>query len=531
MSEARIFLLGEDYELIGNTKRVKFKRRILTNEIEKVITCEFYYKSQLKEDEQIPWLQTWNDFFEFDNMDNKTYTLNSGCILLNFDSHRYIISYGRAHQTIQKKSNLNFGLDVAEKIIDPAKIQVKNSAFINNQKSRAYTQFRGNSQLIPEIGESSNQVIGNISVGFLDLILYKFKESIKFSTSIKIVNNEITDKEMIEIVAEFHYINKFHEIKNPIPRMEIITKNEVLIHELNRKLLLDISKGNAEKFTLQQLVDDGGNMRFPFSEGDLDLHYFKPYKMYNYSVEAILNVVITNDIKITGGVKIRNQSAGESYELLRLLDYCTIIDSTTYTLFEGKWAKFNKSFVQYLEEQIILVNEITTIDEDFNLTDKSLREGRALMNAGKDYDKVNYAEYPYNIFIKEMKGLVFLDRKSEHKKFSKIEFADLYCSKEKKLTHVKIGDTTDFRYCISQSQNSARILSTDRSILENYGITVVNDVEMLLVTKLKNIISNNKIDFNKSMSINFKLELVTWYQYVRQYNFTPRIVVARDIRV
>ncbi|WP_162287824.1 DUF6119 family protein [Indiicoccus explosivorum] len=529
--KARQFLRNEGFYPLGNLRRIPFKKIILGESLNKVITCEFYYKSELKDDEEIPWLESWRYFFEITQFEKKQFSLNYGCILLSVDNSRYFISYGRAHQTIRKIAEQDFGLDIAERIINPQRIETTNSSFINSNKSRAYTQFKGQGYLVTDVGESSNQVTGKIILEFQDLLLHKLKDSMKFSTSVKIESADIEDQELIGIVGELHYILTHHAVKNPLPRMNILKKDDPQITKLKRLLQMEVYKNELSKFSLQQLVDIGGEQKFPFSEGGLTLYYYKPYELGSYTLEAIVEIIIREKFDNIFGIKIKNESKNESYSLISLLDYSTDIQGTTYSLYDGKWAKLNQSFIEYLHQQVEQVNKITEVDESFNLTPTVLGEGREIARQNPDkYDQVKYAEYPYNIYFENKKQLILLDRKSEHKQYSEIEFADLYSQADKKLTHVKIGGNSEFRACVAQSMNSAKIYSTNKIILNDYGITEVMTIEMLLVTSLKSIIKDGKVDFNNSKSLNFKLELVRWFQSIKQSEFAPKIVVARDAR-
>ena len=71
------------------------------------------------------------------------------------------------------------------------------------------------------------------------------------------------------------------------------------------------------------------------------------------------------------------------------------------------------------------VNVISTLNEDYNLTDSLLNEGKILMESDDKYDNVSYEEYPYNIYLENYKGFTLLDRKTEHQEFKKIEFLTL----------------------------------------------------------------------------------------------------------
>lgn len=528
LKTSRNFLIKEGFTPVGESKHTIFKRKIEEEEIEKRITSQFYFKSELELSKPIHWLEDWKSFFDIDISGVSKYNLNSGCILISLDDTRYIISFGRAHHVILKEADDSFGFDVAERILDSSKIKMKNSVFFNNMKSRTYTQFRGDSFLTSEIGESNNQIVGNISIVFSDFLLYHFNESIKFGSSVKLESNELTNQDILNIVAELHFIQKKVKVNVPLPKVEVIAGNSALEQKLDLKLNQELLNKEASNISLHQLIEVGGDWKHPFSDCEIKLICNKPFNVDGYNIEYIKKVLIDNDITNLNKVKIRNETTQETYKLTQLLDYSVVLNGITYTLMNGKWAKFNQTFIKELEREIRYVNKVTTFNDSYELNGNVLEQGRKEMTEKDEYDNVEYEEYPYNIYLKDKFDLVFLDRKTEHKKFKEIEFADLYCPTEKKLTHVKIGGTSDFRYCITQSQNSARIYNTDNTILSVYKIEEVEQIEMLLVTKLKYILDGtDNIDFNKSKSINFKLELVTWFKYIRELNYEPKIMVAR----
>lgn len=529
LKEAKEFLVNEGYEKISNEKKNNFERDINKKNVKAVINSSFYYKSTPKDHENITWLEEWKSFFNLKNLDSKFFSLHYGAILISLDKKKYIISYGRSHQTIQRLSNINFGLDIAERIIDASNIQVKNSSFINNKKNREYTQFKNNGFLLSKIGESNNQIIGDIQIDIPSFKLNKYKNAIKFSSSIKISNANLSNTDLIELVGELHFIEKLLKPRVPLPRMELITDKRI-INILNRELIKNLHNKNLEKFTLVHLIEDGNEFGPPFEDEKIFLHSYKPYPLSEYNLELIINIISENQLENVNSITIINASRSKIYQLLKIIDFSVLVKGITYSLFEGKWAKLNHSFMDFLNSQVEYVNGITTFDKNYDFTDDVLLKGTDLMNKKPEYDKVKYGEYPYNIYFENKNNLTLLDRKSDHVKFKKIEFADLYNKTSSRLTHVKIGETSQFRACISQSSNSSRIYSTDTSILKEYKIENVKEIEMIFVTDLKSIINDNKVDFNKSMSVNFKLELVNWFQYIKELNYIPKITLSQDLR-
>ena len=152
---------------------------------------------------------------------------------------------------------------------------------------------------------------------------------------------------------------------------------------------------------------------------------------------------------------------GSQINLLKILDYSAEYRRKDYCLYKGKWASFNKSYMDFIEREIVKVNECAIFIPGYNLTDEALEKGREIQASDtEEYDQVAYAEYPFNIFLKDEFNFLLLDRKKGQQFYKSVEFADLYDVNEHTLIHVKIGSTPDIRYCIQQSIHSAEIFNT-----------------------------------------------------------------------
>jgi uncharacterized protein (TIGR04141 family) len=215
-----------------------------------------------------------------------------------------------------------------------------------------------------------------------------------------------------------------------------------------------------------------------------------------------------------------------------MLDYSTEYRRKDYCLYKGKWASFNKSYMDFIEREIVKVNECAIFIPDYNLTDAALEKGREIQSSDtEEYDQVSYDEYPFNIFLKDEFNFILLDRKKGQHFYKSVEFADLYDVDEYALIHVKIGSTPDIRYCIQQSIHSAEIFNTQSDALEVHGIDRVKKVSMLLVLKYENIIlEDGTIDFSINKSIYLKIEIIEWLIKMRMLGYTPEIIIAKDLR-
>ncbi|RSK33715.1 DUF6119 family protein [Bhargavaea beijingensis] len=316
-------------------------------------------------------------------------------------------------------------------------------------------------------------------------------------------------------------------MKTPIPRLEVV-KDEKIKKELNNRLVCDITQRNYEVFSLSYFTDRGGELEKIFKEQDLVLQYYKPYYLSEYTIPNIFSIINEHKLYYLDGLKLKERNGVNSIKLLHVLDYSVEYEGTMFCLLEGKWASLNQSFLKYIENQIEHVNSFTLINEDYNLTNDKVEIGRGIIADSEEYDDVEYEEYPFNVYLAEEKNLKLLDRITVKGEFPNIEFADLYFPESQSLMHVKIGSTSNLRACIAQSENSLIAFSQNPKIKESIEIGDVKEISMLFVVSTKNMFVDNSIDFNKSKSLNFKIELVNWYKSVINQNYIPKVIVSKN---
>ncbi|WP_342527209.1 DUF6119 family protein [Chryseomicrobium sp. FSL W7-1435] len=532
LKEAKKLISDAGLEKYGVRKTVSYDRDCAN--ITSKASCEFYYfGDKVNSKDNVTWLNQWENFFRYSINTDTIYSLHFGCILIKINKTIFFISYGRAHHLAQSNSDLNFGLDIAERILVKESITSKQSSYINNAKSREYIQYKNKVLPTPNIGESNNQVISDIFVTSKkenikdDFYLNEFKKNIKFGTSVKLVNSKIIPLTLIKILLELEYIHKEFDPIVSLPRMVFEKSLEVKV-ELEKKLVNSLVKKEYNSFTLLEMINKGGELFEPFKDEKLFIQRSKTLNSVFYNLEEIVNKL--SELEDLGDLKniyLSNEDKTIKYPVLELLDYSTIHNKQRYCLFEGKWAKLNKSFLEHVKAQILIVNEISKYDSKFNYNKSGIEKVIKQRERKMGPDNIKYAEYVYNRYLEANFDYIFLDRLNEHEKYKNVEFADLYDKTERKLIHVKLGDLSKFRTCVYQSTNSAMIYSTEEELLNVYGINSVKKIGMLLVTTTKNLIQEDgSVNFNNSKSITFKLELVNWYQKVRDLNYSPEILIA-----
>lgn len=460
-------------------------------------------------------------------------------IILELDNNLYAISLGRGHSYANNFADMDFGFDIAEIIHDETSIEVKSAKFFKQSKNKSLTQYNTNSYVTSEIGESHELLVSKINIDdkYSGFLLYSYEDKMRFGSAVKLEISDYTPSDIIDIVHELHYIYLNEEKSGSLPRMNFLKNNvdnQPMISDLN-SMLLDAIKTVEPSVSLSYFMeDDGGILIEPAKDDSVEIIYDRRnFLLDSYSIESIgqkLNEINCNDVS---KVSIRPRSdRGSQISLLKILDYSTEYRRKDYCLYKGRWASFNKSYMDFIEREIVKVNECAVFIPGFNLTDKALEKGREIQASDiEEYDQVAYAEYPFNIFLKDEFNFILLDRKKGQHFYKNVEFADLYDVKENALIHVKIGSTPDIRYCIQQSIHSAEIFNTQSDALEVHDIDRVKKVSMLLVLKSENIIlEDGTIDFSFNKSIYLKIEIIEWLTKMRMLAYTPEILIAKDLR-
>jgi uncharacterized protein (TIGR04141 family) len=186
-----------------------------------------------------------------------------------------------------------------------------------------------------------------------------------------------------------------------------------MIADLN-KILLESLKANDSSVSLSYYVEDDGDILIePANGNEVEIVCTKAYVLDSYTIDSIAKKI--NDIDCSDITKLTIRPKADKkkqVKLMRILDFSTKYRDKNYCLFKGKWASFNKSYIEFIQREIVKVNQIAVYDKEYNLTDSALEKGREIQSSDKEqYDQVSYAEYPLNIFLQNKFQYILLDRK------------------------------------------------------------------------------------------------------------------------
>jgi len=526
-------------ERVGESKSFNSNKTIGGEEVNAEIIVDFFFKIDIEDLVEIEWAKYWGSYFGDNSKSTKSVESTFGMIVIELNGNVYAISLGRGHSYANNTADMDFGFDIAEIIHDESSIEVKSAKFFKQTKNKSLTQYNVNSFVTSEIGESHELLVSKIRLKekYSEFLLYKYADKMKFGSAVKLNVNSYKPTEILDIVHELDYLLHNEEKSGSLPRMNFLKNNEdnaPMVADLNRSLL-DAINNKAPSVSLSYYMEDDGDIFIePANDDQIEIVYKKSYKIDSYTIDNIASILIESECDDISRVSIRPASKrNKQLPLMRILDFSMEYRGKNYCLYKGKWASFNESYMEFIEREILKVNEFVIYDERYNLLDSVLEKGREIQTSRPEsYDQVTYAEYPYNIYLENEFNYMLLDRKSDHNSFKSVEFADLFSRDEDSLIHVKIGDTPEMRYCIKQSLHSADIYNIHRDILEDYGIYKISNISMLFITKIASIFQTDGsiIDLSKIRSIYFKIEIIEWLTKIRTLNYNPKIIVARDLR-
>lgn len=488
----------------------------------------FFFSEEIKGNE-IWWFETYKDFLNSQDELPKNIFYFGLLICKNEDNPKeiYAVSLGKSHFYLSKFIELDFGISLAIRMANEQSILLKKSRYFTGTKRHEVSSYENFNKDSYDSGESvehlklkaSNiEVWGDKNIVFADSIQLDIsKEPCELSKILNDISDSMSGDEIIRL-----------------PKLELIS-DEILINDLNSKILTAIINNQAN-VGVEEISISGINIIFRFNEYNYELVFKQGRKEVekldignSLDIVKISNFLKENQINNLDDVKVRfkrEESSRLTKDLKELLDFYTEYEGYNYFLKNGKWFKFNQTFMDYLKKSLIgieIVPSDALIEKEY-LDWKSQKEKDIANDTGTD--KLKYREYYFNKKMSEVNGYELLDRQLEiirsldpdGKKY-KIEVADLL--KDNEIISVKIPSTThDLIYNIEQSKSSLELIKQNIISL-NCELKAV----ALWIVYEKTISSIIEIN-----SIQFLLALDSWKKRVEFFGLKPRIYISRYIK-
>lgn len=451
-----------------------------------------FFFSKKPDEVDIWWIETYKEFLGgAEAPQNKIYF---GVLLIANDTVLYAVSLGKTHFYLRQFCDSDFGLNLAERIADRDDLRIKSSKFYRSQKSKIITTYQKGTGINFDSGESMHYLKVKTNDESLWGKVASFGGSVQLTLPLQ--PNELHT--LIDRIEKRLQEPSQHQF----PKAEVV-KDDEIIKKLDNKLCDEILASSAV-VNIDEVAVSG--VDFIFADRSNYSLYLKGFSSYKTQVgELTIGKLVefctekTVDLyENLNGIMVHSADEFERGHSQSLKAYIDYVDDERYCLIDGKWHKFNASYISYLSNE---VDTIQIVREEIFDISLPLDEGE------------------FNKRRAESDGFINFDRDIESLAAKyRIEKMDLY--KDGILYFVKIGIPKKLGYVIDQALNTVAILQN------NAGQIEIGDSPITISGICLWIIFDRKTTLAKLSEINsiiFHMKLVQWKKAVTDAGFKPSI--------
>lgn len=539
-----------------NDGKIKYTKNEIKNYKIGIDDYNFYFYFGFRENpnSRIAWYEKLKELFPLEDKE-KTVTAAYGVLLIEGNINKisekdgkiikdkkikYVITFGYGNNTVSKFIDFNYGLEMASRMAKADSINTQSSKFFSLNKNKSLVIYNS-ANFNTQVGEAVDYLTAEIEEyqnrSSVNQLLELINKEAVFSTYIRVaLNKEFSFENIVKILKNLDNIYNTYKERIAIPKLSYLTsKDRLIIEKLDKKMSEEaLNDEENTKISIGTYTKINGDIKIINDIDSFTLSVGRRKQTYNeLNVNNIKDFMKNNNIQNIKDVKVTTEHL-QKEELYKYLDYTTQLEDNNeyFCLSNGRWTKFNKEYIEKVEEEIKRrICPITEYLDEYNLEDlQKLREKYSEKIINKKYvntdenNKKLYEERVYNFYIADkMHGEVF-DRKT----VNTIEVSDIYTKDTHELIHAKIGEPGKFIECINQSIYGARhFVHNKKEVIEKLEnkIENVKTITMLFVITNKDVWKNKEI--NRFKSLRFKLNLLEWANDVEELNFNKRIIIAK----
>jgi len=351
-----------------------------------------FYFSERQEPDDIPWVNTFAEFFGDPRPQNLIYF---GAYVFEQPGYCYILTYGKTHFYVRPFCDHDFGIEIAKRLADENDIKQKASKKFAGRRKKEIRSYTSNTGLDIESGES----IDYLQAAIAESARKDFGRTAKFGSSVLL--NATIDKTGIGSLLDKITAALASPPLFALPRTARITdeaevarydgllvdaiiggdSHTEFTHSGHELVGVDFVFSGNEQYTLTARGHDSRVL----GDAELDLEGLREY----INAEAISRGEILE-------IRIRVENEGQrtySKSLKESLDY--IVDGENVMLSQGRWLRFNEDYVDQLNAFVdgITVEPtepgldvISSGEPEFN--DSTEVADHGYVKADKDFSKI-----------------------------------------------------------------------------------------------------------------------------------------------
>lgn len=470
-----------------------------------------------------PWVSLLSSCSEWDLSQNlKIY---GAALVCQSETSCYVVSYGNAHFYLSDYCDYNFGIKIAERLINLDSVKAQQNVSHGGKLSKTHIDYLSNSTLsyrggeIPTYikGESINEAIWGKSINCGTSAQFKWEEEPlelgeKLAELDRVYNSESTVS-LPRLIAldsdnDAEKIDElFPVLANAIANYDDSLRNTTLI--------------NVPSFYMvgTKLIQND-SIRFKMSCN-------RKNKQYDgeLSIDAIKSFIEEKELDITDcirSIKLSVEYGNDQWTPYKpLIDYLEFVTENNFCLRNGKWCVFNNSYIEQVHRDVTKVAFTNHIGDAWKFDKNDLITYAKANNIYEDKEKQPYETYYNHKLTGLLQGAMIhpttvpVDENANRR--YRYEICDVVVNSQ--MYFVKIGAPADFAYAVDQA------MFTLSKIQNGYGkIKLPTDEEIEPTEFHLVLVCDNRItlinEWKDVYSINFLIHLSELKQSLNSMNIS-----------
>ncbi|MFO0590322.1 MAG: DUF6119 family protein [Polyangiaceae bacterium] len=399
------------------------------------------YFSQKPPKKPVKWVKELQREFSMPDFHTENY---SAVVLISFRDQVYALTFGSSHLFVSKYADLDFGIDIAARILK--KYSAKNSREFGGVKVKSIETYLTTDEISFEAGEAVNYIKG-VPINGL-----QWGNNVSCGQSVQLRKKTLSLTNAHQMCAQLQDALSLPVLRE-IPKASPV-KDEAKRQALTQQLISDMENGRYMVNVSQQQLS---GVAFLFADQRDFVCCANDEELFQIDEQLTLKRLRTLVQRHFGGdyeqllaAKVQVQDSGNtlySEPFVTFIDYIDTRDN--HYLDEGKWYQFDKNYLGNVRKEVDRINlehsnEIPTFDET------------AYQKWLKTHPEQHYRERYLNNLLEQKYGYINHDRSLDDFDGASIEVADLI--KGDTIFAVKIGLPQKLNYAIDQAFSAARFL-------------------------------------------------------------------------
>lgn len=449
-----IYLIPQEKKdsLIAHIKEREFKRIKLSdwvNSQEQEYAYELFFCDKDKNG-GVSWVKELRELTEV-NLPNDS-VIYGAVLLFTYHENCFAISYGNAHFYLGRFCDVEFGLKVAERLIDLSSTRAQKNISFGSNISRSYVDYNRSTPLSYRTGEIPIFIQGQSTD------VRKWGSIIRCGISAQF-KWEAKAYEIHEKLMELSFLLTQKEIRT-LPRLVKLDEKDEGIINLNNQLADAITKYD-NNYTDQGIVHiptiylsgtriiQNDIISYHLSCGRTNKDFTE-----EFDINAINNFANKHGLNLSeeiSRIKIKFEYAsGEHTRPEPILKYIDYVSDENFCLFEGNWYQFNDEYIENMFANISNIGFEQCPKEDAFCPVSLQTFAKENNLIGDEEPKRNQYETWYNHYYAQKYSLICLHPRTISRGGYKTEYCDLYDTSGN-LYFVKIGEAGVFAQAIDQA--------------------------------------------------------------------------------